>query len=239
MASLASQSTESADTEDSSNHDSEVSPATYEPTTNGDYTDVTFFVLIDNVWTKVNGDGTVTYTTAETISGDIAVYPDSVNIRNYRISYNAGTLGNYLQPMGSISVASQVVTQNGSISLGGLKNQSNLTDTYDSTSGDYTVLSPDSDLAQVKYVSSSGKNDPKNRRYQYTFVGWKVKSSGAVLSAGQKLSVGEMATVSEYSGTVELEAMWVGCDATTGRSQSANFYMSTNCEIADNRRQYE
>lgn len=100
--------------------------------------------------------------------------------------------------------------------------------------GAFTVLSPDSDLAEVRYESSSGNNKTNNRHYLYTFSGWRVKETGAVLQPGQTLTFTELIAATGNNDTVELEATWNGCDNTTGRVQSANFYVSTTCEVADN-----
>lgn len=96
------------------------------------------------------------------------------------------------------------------------------------------MLSPDSDLAEVRYESSSGNNKTNNRHYLYTFSGWRVKETGAVLQPGQTPTFTELIAATGNNDTVELEATWNGCDSTTKRVQSANFYVSTTCEVADN-----
>lgn len=55
-----------------------------------------------------------------------------------------------------------------------------------------------------------------------------------MLQPGQTLTFTELIAATGNNDTVELEATWNGCDSTTKRVQSANFYVSTTCEVADN-----
>lgn len=175
-----------------------------------------------------NADGTITYTSEESITGDVSVYPAESKIGTFEITYNAATLSDNLVTLGQVSPSQQFVLANGTVSSSQEKNKSSLKVSYDSADGKYTVLSPDNDMLEVRY-----QYDRNGRHFKYKFAGWKVKSTGKVLKAGQVLSASELQTATGFSSDVQLDAVWKGIDSMS-RVRSVNFYVNTSCEVADN-----
>ena len=139
----------------------------------------------------------------------------------YTIQYNANTLAANLQQLGVLAPSQQAVLKDGSV-----MERAFWQDVW-TPGDDYTLRSPDSDLARVSIPGSS-----KNKKYDYRFVGWKLGDSPVILPANQPLSAKEI-WANEFNGVLHPNAVWNGVDANT-RVNSANFYVNLTCEIADN-----
>lgn len=174
--------------------------------------------------TKDNADGTLTIS-VEDVRGPLIIRPANTLPNNYSLSYQAATLSKNLQSLGWV-LTHQTVTQDGSIGKAAGKT---VAFEYGEEAAEYTVLSPDTDVAETKW-----SGDSTNRRYRYTFIGWKVKATGELWQPGQKVTREQMAEAANYGTAVELEAQWNALDEGTNRVQTANFYISRDCEIADN-----
>lgn len=96
--------------------------------------------------------------------------------------------------------------------------------------GSYTILAPDSDRVKVRVE----KAEDKNRRFYYSFMGWRVGVTDTILQPGQQLSYEQMvAYADETTHTVTLNAVWKIIDDNS-RATSVNFYLNMDCEIMDN-----
>ena len=89
----------------------------------------------------------------------------------------------------------------------------------------YTILSPDSERAEVTLVEG---NHP--RTFYYTFKGWRVDGTNTILEPGTKLS--KLKDYQDYE-QISLTAVWKAVD-NNNRPTTVNFYVSLNCEIMDN-----
>lgn len=173
---------------------------------------------------KEGADGTLTIS-VEDVRGPLIIRPANTLPNKYSLSYQAATLSKNLQSLGWV-LTHQTVTQDGSIGKAAGKTAAF---EYGEDAAEYTVLSPDTDVAETKW-----SGDATDRRYRYTFIGWKVKATGELWLPGQKVAREQMAEAANYGTTVELEAQWNALDEGTNRIQTANFYISRDCEISDN-----
>ncbi len=103
---------------------------------------------------------------------------------------------------------------------------------FPSAGSGHTVHSPDSSCATAK-LDRAQLSDWKDRTFYYRFVGWRSEL-GSILSPGDFIAMSDL-TLYDANGdqTVTLDAVWTILDA-AGRIDSANFYLSLDCEIADN-----
>ena len=103
---------------------------------------------------------------------------------------------------------------------------------FPSAGSGHTVHSPDSSCATAK-LDRAQLSDWKDRTFYYRFVGWRTEL-GSILSPGDFIAMSDL-TLYDANGdqTVTLDAVWTILDA-AGRIDSANFYLSLDCEIADN-----
>ena len=178
---------------------------------------------IDHAQTD-NGDGTVTIIIEE-LSQPVYISSAEYSPSAHLIHYQAATLADSLVTLGSFTPEHQSVIMDGTVRGGETYTM------YGSGTQDVVVIAPDSDLAQVMLVASSG--DPAiGRKYSYTFKGWEIYGTSILVSPGDKLTV---AMLDSYAidGEVTLKAVWEGSDA-KGRISSANFFINLNCEISDN-----
>ena len=179
--------------------------------------------LLDHSLTD-NGDGTVTIV-IENLSQAVYISSEKFSTSSHVIHYNAATLAENRVKLGNFSEDRQTVILDGSVRGG---------ETYtaygDKDQG-HTVLAPDSDIARVALVTSSG-DSASGRQYCYTFKGWQISGSSVILSPGEKLTA---AMMEQYAvdGEVILDAVWEGSDL-KGRISSVNFFINLNCEISDN-----
>ena len=97
--------------------------------------------------------------------------------------------------------------------------------------GSYKVAEPNSYIVQA--LSPNGDIN-KTRTLTYSFKGWEVENSnGVILQPNQTLTRAELLSYSD-NGQVTLKAIWKGVED-NGWIPSANFYVSLNCEIKDNK----
>ena len=95
----------------------------------------------------------------------------------------------------------------------------------------YTVLSPDNDRAAVKLV----KGNALNRRFIYRFTGWRVSGSDIVLQPGRVIDSDTLGSYMDpITHEITLTAVWTPFADGTSRIETVNFFVSLNCEIADN-----
>lgn len=172
---------------------------------------------------KENENKTITLTFTN-ISEPIKIQPVTPVNSQLKIVYNAATVNDNLQEMGDSSASIQEVETNGKINK-----QDSFTfymDTADAQAA-VTVLAPDSDRALVKVNRSS-----QNKKFWYTFSGWRVSGTGTILSPDEKVTLQQLQRY-EVDGEIQLNAVWKGRNASQ-RIDSVNFYVNKNCEIADN-----
>ena len=174
-----------------------------------------------------NGDGTATFTCTMDQPVRLTATPDG-----FSILYNAALSGKLMDigvtGAGHVSypASKQSVHEDGSI-LGMTSYRM-----FPSAGSGHTVHSPDSSYATAK-LDRAQMSDWKDRTFYYRFVGWRTEL-GNVLSPGDFIAMSDL-TLYDANGddTVTLDAVWTITD-TVGRIDSANFYLSLDCEIADN-----
>lgn len=95
----------------------------------------------------------------------------------------------------------------------------------------YTVLSPDNDRAAIKLVTGNAHN----RRFIYRFTGWRVSGSDMVLRPGRVIDLDTLGSYMDpITHEITLNAVWTPFADGTSRIETVNFFVSLNCEIADN-----
>lgn len=167
-------------------------------------------------------DGTELTLTFRHVTRPIKIEPvNPINTR-LKVVYNAGNLAENLQPLSQVSAGSQSVVQDGSI-----YGNASYTSTLTLADKEYKVLTPDNHKALVKIPGSS-----KEKKYWYTFQGWRLGESNIILQPGETLSIDRLRTY-ETGGEITLNATWTG-KSSNGRTASANFYVNKSCEVSDN-----
>ena len=95
----------------------------------------------------------------------------------------------------------------------------------------YTVLSPDNDRGAVKTIS----NNAHSRRFVYRFTGWRVGDTELVVQPGRGMDLDELSRYMDpVTQEITLTAVWTPFADNTTRIETVNFFVSLNCEIADN-----
>ena len=174
-----------------------------------------------------NGDGTATFTCTMDQPVQLTATSDG-----FSVLYNA-TLNGKMENLGITAAghvayppSKQLVKEDGSV-LGRVAYRLHPTE-----GSGHTVHAPDRDYATVR-LDSAQVTDGKNRTYYYCFAGWKTEL-GDILAPGDFVSASDLLRYdANGDNTATLSAVWEINDA-VGRIDSANFYISLDCEISDN-----
>ena len=170
-----------------------------------------------------NGDGTITYSASNvSCSFYITAVPD--NLKN-AVVYRA-TLEGQKEYIGgtNFSPDRQQIIQDGTVN-----GVSEYADLSQQDSGTYTVLSPDYDRAEVLLTGYQNNN----RKFFYTFQGWKNEKTGEIVQPGTILTPEQLMNYRGDDGQIIMTATWT----TSGQKHrigTVNFYLNLNCEIMDN-----
>lgn len=142
------------------------------------------------------------------------------------IVYEAGLSGALVDLSNELVVGTQSVIVDGMV-RGGLTYSDRCTPQQQS----YTVLSPDNDRAAIKLVTGNAHN----RRFIYRFTGWRVSGSDIVLRPGRVINLDTLGPYMDpITHEITLNAVWTPFADGTSRIETVNFFVSLNCEIADN-----
>lgn len=142
------------------------------------------------------------------------------------IVYEAGLSGALVDLSNELVVGTQSVIVDGMV-RGGLTYSDRCTPQQQS----YTVLSPDNDRAAIKLVTGNAHN----RRFIYRFTGWRVSGSDMVLRPGRVIDLDTLGSYMDpITHEITLNAVWTPFADGTSRIETVNFFVSLNCEIADN-----
>ena len=175
----------------------------------------------DYTVTEENGKITFRFTSLSCPARIIAVVKGGSSLA---VEYRADVTPSKVQ-LGQFADSQQSIIQNGMVYGQVTYLEENL-----DLSGNYRVLSPDYDYAELYY--SSG--DAKKRRVFYTFKGWKVGDSDTILQPGV-YSGAEIKQYMDGSDVLELNAVWQGTDGgAVDRVATVNFFVNLACEIMDN-----
>lgn len=143
------------------------------------------------------------------------------------IVYEAGLSGALVDLSNELVVGTQSVIVDGMV-RGGLTYSDRCTPPQQQS---YTVLSPDNDRAAIKLVTGNAHN----RRFIYRFTGWRVSGSDMVLRPGRVIDLDTLGPYMDpITHEITLNAVWTPFADGTGRIETVNFFVSLNCEIADN-----
>ncbi len=174
--------------------------------------------------TAQQGEGKVKYTFSA-VNCPIRMLLTDSSKDTFTIRYNAATLEETREQLGQIAAANQTVLQDGSVA-----GQAKLEETVSLGEGEsYMVHCPDAEQLTVAAVTSA--SDTNNRKLIYFFAGWRT-DSGDLIPADEFLTAEDFSRYGQ-DGILTLTAVWKAKDA-NGRVMSANFYVSIQCEIADN-----
>ena len=142
------------------------------------------------------------------------------------IVYEAGLSGALVDLSNELVVGTQSVIVDGMV-RGGLTYSDRCTPQQQS----YTVLSPDNNRAAIKLVTGNAHN----RRFIYRFTGWRVSGSDIVLRPGRVINLDTLGPYMDpITHEITLNAVWTPFADGTSRIETVNFFVSLNCEIADN-----
>lgn len=170
-------------------------------------------------------NNTVTYTITN-LSGAVTFVATQEGKVMQKIAFQASAAGQ-IQPIGSVSAGMQTeIVQDGTI------DGSSTQEKYALLGDDetYTVPAPDSDIVEVSAASAANTT----RRMVYAFKGWEVQNgNGVILQPKDEITREQMMSYSK-DGQVTLKAIWKGTE-NNGWIPTANFYVSLDCEIKDNK----
>ncbi len=141
------------------------------------------------------------------------------------VVYNAG-LQQSLTKLGQFAAPAQKVYKDGTV-----KNKTQYYDERITLELPYVALDVDDDIAIS--ALSGDTSSTKNRRFAYTFTGWRIGSSDTVYQAGDVIPASELEKYADDSNEVALTAVWKATDS-KARVGSVNFYVNLDCEISDN-----
>lgn len=166
--------------------------------------------------------GTVTYT----VAGISHPYRFSAYSDQKVIVYKAGLAASLVDLSNELPVGAQSIIVDGSV-----RGSLTYSDRCAPQQRSYTVLSPDNDRAAIKLV----KGNALNRRFIYRFTGWRVSGSNIVLQPGRAVNLDDLGPYMDpITHEVTLTAVWTPFADNSERIETVNFFVSLNCEIADN-----
>lgn len=172
--------------------------------------------------TAQQDDGKVKYT-FKAVTCPIKIMLADESKTTYTIHYNAATLEETREQLGQMAAANQTVLQDGSVA-----GKAKLEETVSLGEGEsYMVHCPDAEQLTVAVATSASDNI----KFIYFFAGWRT-DSGDLIPADEFLTAEDFSRYGK-DGILTLTAVWKAKDA-NGRVMSVNFYVSINCEIADN-----
>lgn len=172
--------------------------------------------------TAQQDDGKVKYT-FNAVTCPIKIMLADESKTTYTIHYNAATLEETREQLGQMAAAKQTVLQDGSVA-----GKAKLEETVSLGEGEsYMVHCPDAEQLTVAVATSASDNI----KFIYFFAGWRT-DSGDLIPADEFLTAEDFSRYGQ-DGILTLTAVWKAKDA-NGRVMSVNFYVSINCEIADN-----
>ena len=172
--------------------------------------------------TAQQDDGKVKYT-FNAVTCPIKIMLADESKTTYTIHYNAATLEETKEKLGQMAAAKQTVLQDGSVA-----GKAKLEETVSLGEGEsYMVHCPDAEQLTVAVATSASDNI----KFIYFFAGWRT-DSGDLIPADEFLTAEDFSRYGK-DGILTLTAVWKAKDA-NGRVMSVNFYVSINCEIADN-----
>lgn len=169
----------------------------------------------------VQSEDEVTYVFKDMDQG-IKIEPVSPKNDKIVINYDAATVRDNLEKLSEVAPSIQEPEQDGKI-----QGADNFKVTLSKSESQYKLLHVDNQKVRVRIPGSS-----KDKKYWYTFKGWKLGDTGMVLQPGDTLSVKELKSY-EVNGEIKLSAVWKGRND-NGRVASCNFYLNKTCEIVDN-----
>lgn len=169
----------------------------------------------------IQSEDEVTYVFKDIHQG-IKIEP--VNPKNDKIviNYDASTIRDNLEKLSEVAPSIQEPEQEGQI-----QGADNFKVTLSKSETQYKLLRVDNQKIRVRIPGSS-----KDKRYWYTFKGWRLGDTGTIFQPGDTLSVKELKSY-EVNGEIHLNAVWKGKND-NGRVASCNFYLNKTCEIVDN-----
>lgn len=142
------------------------------------------------------------------------------------VVYKAGLAASLVDLSSQLKASEQSVVIDGSV-RGGLTYY----DPCEEGQQRYTVLSPDNDRSATKLVSSNAHS----RRFVYRFTGWRVGETALVVQPGRGMAMDELSQYMDpVTQEITLTAVWTPFADNTTQIETANFFVSLNCEIADN-----
>lgn len=167
-------------------------------------------------------DGRVRYTFSA-VNCPIRMLLTDESKDTFTIRYNAATLEETREQLGQMAAAKQTVLQDGSVA-----GKAKLEETVSLGEGEsYMVHCPDAEQLTVAVATSASDNI----KLIYFFAGWRT-DSGDLIPADEFLTAEDFSRYGK-DGVLTLTAVWKAKDA-NGRVMSVNFYVSIQCEIADN-----
>lgn len=169
----------------------------------------------------IQSEDEVTYVFKDIDQG-IKIEPVSPKNDKIVINYDAATVRDNLEKLSEVAPSIQEPEQNGKIQGAG-----NFKVTLSKSETQYKLLRVDNQKVRVKIPGSS-----KDKKYWYTFKGWRLGDTGTIFQPGDTLSVKELKSY-EVNGEIKLSAVWKGRND-NGRVGSCNFYLNKTCEIVDN-----
>lgn len=152
-------------------------------------------------------------------------------------AYNAGTMDqDMLVKVGSLYPVNQKIKENGTITIDGKPAavQKVKLEGFETAPDDtkYTARAPDQDALRVEAQGGdANKQDEHPRTIFYHFAGWRIGWGNKILQAGDSITKEELTKMKGHESQI-LRALWTPFDK-AGDIDTANFYLSLNCEVRD------
>ena len=152
-------------------------------------------------------------------------------------AYNAGTMDqDMLVKVGSLYPVNQKIKENGTITIDGKPAavQKVKLEGFETAPDDtkYTARAPDQDALRVEAQGGdANKQDEHPRTIFYHFAGWRIGWGNKILQAGASITKEELTKMQGHESQI-LRALWTPLDK-AGDIDTANFYLSLNCEVRD------
>ena len=141
-----------------------------------------------------------------------------------------------LVKVGSLYPVNQKIRENGTITIDGKPAavQKVKLEGFETAPPDtqYTARAPDQDALRVEAQGGdANKQDEHPRTIFYHFDGWRIGWGDKILQAGASITKEELTKMQGHESQI-LRALWTPLDK-AGDIDTANFYLSLNCEVRD------
>lgn len=153
-------------------------------------------------------------------------------------AYNADTLKDMLVKVGSLNIVNQKIPdgEQGTITINGKTGPVQTVKLKDFAAAppetEYTARAPDQNALRVEAQGGDeNKKDEHPRIIFYHFDGWRIGWSNIILQPGDVVTKGYWHDLKDKASQI-LRALWTPFDK-AGDIDTANFYLSLNCEVRD------